>query len=248
MLKKIVFILFSMWVVGVGLFLLNIYEVMPDKYIVPSFTLLTLTITVCGLAVSYFQWAKNRIEVEFLKEQFRLVAKFLEGMQGCFNGGFTVIERDGEVLISGLKYFSALSSCSLREINPELFVVVDYPPEDGGLNLFIETKISCLKNPLFPSSIFQSLQPLQLDSFFLKSDYGRLWFLDDHVPVSEQFVLVVGSRRESRDKKPLRIVYKNDYLRVKDLIDIYERFNESLNKWLSDNHISDSLIPRLKHS
>lgn len=248
MVRRIAFIMSSLWIAGIGLLALNAFAGMPDKYIVPSFVILTLTITIYGFYVSYLQWAKNRLETELLKEQFRLLVKFLDDIQRNLNCGFILVENNGKVLKGSPSYFSALSHKSLLEINPDLFVVIHFPLENGSQGIFSETKSDCLNNPLFPAAIVHAISPLRFDSFFIKSDYAKSWFHDEKVRPQEQFVLLVGAQNDALQKKPLRIAYGGGYLLVKDLINIYEKFDKELSGWFLDNNISNKLHPKHKYA
>jgi hypothetical protein len=230
-----------LWVCAFGVVYWNGVGVILNAHIIPICVFVTLNVTVYGFYVSYLQWEKNRLEVEFLKEQFRMVCDFFQDIQEKFNGGFEVIEENGKVFMCGLKRFSLISYDSIHDINRDLYVVFPFPLDTKDGECFFEVSSSYLSNPLFPKIILNEIERLRFSRFH-PDYYEKFWLHDEHVPPSKQFVLLFEScKKENLNKKPVRLPYRNDYLKVGDLVDIYDGFNKAVSDWFLDNKISESV-------
>jgi hypothetical protein len=230
-----------LWVLGTTILYLNNASFLPDKYLLPSFALLTLTTTIYALYISSLQWEKSRVETEFLKEQFNLVVKFSNHVQLNTNAAFPVVERDGKTLMGACTRFTFLNYKEIKTIDNDLFIVQDFPVEVGNRQIFVELMNDYIDHPLFPRRLQSIISELDFTEFYLNINYARAWFEDVHTPSEKQFVLLNGARKECRDKKPLRIPYKEDYLKVADVVDVYRRFNAELDLWFKENKISDTI-------
>ncbi|MCX7094678.1 MAG: hypothetical protein NTY50_14690 [Methylobacter sp.] len=210
----------------------------PDKLLMPIVGFLAIIITLIGLYISSTQWQKSRLENEVLKEQFKLITSLLEHIQKNPNAGFTVISRDGKVLMGSLICFSARNYKSLEDIAKEdRYIVKHFPPDYEHPHFFNELNNEIIHNPFFPKELFQILNKLDTASYFVASDYSKNWFNDDSIALEKQFVLEKGSKKESLDKKPLRVPYGSSHLKLSDAIIVYKEFNNALNLWLKNNHI-----------
>lgn len=210
----------------------------PDKLLMPIVGFLAIIITLIGLYISSTQWQKSRLENEVLKEQFKLITSFLEHIQKNPNAGFTVISRDGKVLMENLIRFSARNYKSLEDLaKKDPYIVKHFPPDYEHTQFFNELNNEIIHNPFFPKDLFRILNKLDTASYFAAGNYSKDWFNDDVVTPEKQFVLENGSKKESLDKKPLRVPYASSHLKLSDAIIVYKEFNNALRLWLQNNHI-----------
>jgi hypothetical protein len=217
-------------------------SLIPDKLVMPIIALIAIVITLIGLAISSIQWERGRLGNEVLKEQFRLVASFLDHIQKKPNAGFSVSSQEEKVLMGGLVCFSAINYKLLEDFGEEdRFVVKHFPLDPQPYQLFSELDNEIIHNPLFPTELSNVLKKLDTATYFLANDYDKYWFRDEFVPPEMQFVLVIGSRKECLDKKPFRIPHGDGHFRISHVLTVYEEFNNSLGAWLKRNHLDVSL-------
>lgn len=216
----------------------SLANIIPEKLITPIIGSWAMLITLIGLYISVVQWQKNRLETEFLKEQFRLVSDYLKHIQNNVNAGFQTVENNGKILIGRVTTFSPINMRELSEYKTDdRFVVIHFPKNLEVLELFNELNTEIIKNPFFPKELSSVLSKLSTRSFFL-TNYGSDWYLDESIGADKQFVLMNGAIIDSVDKKPLRIRYKDGYLQISDVLKVYEEFNLALKAWLKRNHIN----------
>lgn len=217
-------------------------NLIPEKLVMPTIALIAMVITLIGLAISSIQWEQGRLGNEVLKEQFRLIAGFLDHIQKNPNSGFPVSSREGRVLMGGPVRFSAINYKPLEDLGGlDRFVVMHFPPELGSSQLFGELSNEIIHNPFFPVELSNVLKKLDTATYFFASDFSRDWFEDEFAQTEMQFVLAVGSRKECLDRKPLRIPHGDGYLQISHVLAIYHEFNRTLDAWLKRNHLDVSV-------
>lgn len=234
-----IFLLLIMTILIAGSVLaLAFLNLIPDKLVMPIMALLAMVVTLSGLAASSIQWEKGRLGNEVLKEQFRLISSYLDYIQKNPNIGFSVSSRDERVLIGMPVRFSAINYKPLEDFGEiDRFVVKHYPPESYFTQFFKELNNEIIHNPFFPAELSRVLKKLDTVTCFIAVDFSRYWVKDEFVSAEMQFVLEIGSSKENLDKKPLRIPYGNEHLRVSHVLAIYKEFNIALTNWLKHNNL-----------
>jgi len=238
-----IFVLLAATIVVAGSVLTCAFNnLIPDKLVMPIIALIAMVITLIGLAISSIQWERGRLGNEVLKEQFRLVASFLDHIQKEPNTGFSVSLREEKVLMGGPVRFSAINYKLLEDFGEtDRFVVKHFPPEPHPYQIFSELNNEIIHNPFFPTELSNVLNKLDTTTYFFANDYGKDWFMDESVPPEMQFVLEVGARKECLDKKPLRIPHGDGHLRISHVLTVYKEFNSTLGAWLKRNHLDVSV-------
>jgi hypothetical protein len=229
---------------GVAVLYAAINCIIPIEFVGPIFAIFALSITLCGLFVSARQWEKGRLGNEVLKEQFKLVTSLLDHMQKHPNAGFLVSDKNGTALKCELRRFSPISNNSIRHKSmQDKFIVKHFPPNDEP-QVFMELRSEATRHPLFPHELLESLNKISTEAFFTQSDYAKTWFQDKETPISEQFVICEGATNESLTKRPLRIPFGDNHLRISDLLSVHDEFNAELHAWFAKNHIDKPIIKR----
>ncbi|MBS1174783.1 MAG: hypothetical protein H6R05_914 [Burkholderiaceae bacterium] len=224
-------------------------NLIPDKLVMPIMALLAMVATLSGLVVSSVQWEKGRLGNELLKEQFRLVASFLDHIQKNPNLGFPTSSLGGKVLIGEPVCFSAINYKPLEDFGEkDRFVVKHYFSEPYPSQLFSELNNEIIHNPFFPAELSSVLRELDTATYFFVNGYSKSWLQDEFVSAEMQFVLMVGSKKEDLDNKPLRIPHGHGHLRISDVLAVYKEFNGALADWLKRNHLDVSVNRALNPS
>lgn len=201
-----------------------------------------IIVTLILAYISYSQWQKSRLENEVLKEQLKLIIEYLDYMQKHHNFSTLLSDKEDKILLSGGVPFSIINYNLLLNLDSTKYITHQFKTKELHWQWFNEVNNDIIYNPFFPQRLFEVIIQLDTKKYFMLNDYGKHWaFEQTDSPPENQLVLTQGLEKEALDTKMLKLPYKNDYLRVSDILSIYEEFNMELEKWFSNNHININL-------
>lgn len=218
------------------------YCYIPNELFMPLVATNAIVVTLILAYISYFQWQKSRLENEVLKEQLKLIMKYLSYMQEHYNSSTLISKREDKILLSGFIPFSIINYNSLLNLEGNKYITHQFKTKELHWQWFNEVNNDIIYNPFFPKHLFDIIIQLDTQKYFILNDYGQHWCFEqtDSAP-EKQLVLTQGLEKEMLNAKMLKLPYNNDYLKVSDIINIYEDFNKELEKWLKNNHININL-------
>jgi len=238
--KTLVFLIFLS--ISIILIEFYFYSLIPDKLLMPLVGTNAIVVTLSLAYISYSQWQKNRLENEVLKEQLKLVIEFLNYMRD--NPNHTALissNEEDKVMIGAFVPFSIINFTELSVLAEDKIITQQLAWNIKAIEWFNEVDNNIIKSPLFPKKIFKVLNKLNTSKYFLEcGDPGKTWFTDGIVIAAEnQLLLMKNMERETSGKAscPLVFPYQDGYLRIKDVIVIYNEFNKELESWFKENHI-----------
>lgn len=240
--KTLIFLIFLS--ISIILFEYYFYCLIPEKLLMPLVGTNAIVVTLILAYISYSQWQKSRLENEVLKEQLKLVIEYLNYVQEHSNLSTLISKsKDGDkVLLSGLIPFSIINYNSLLNLDSSKYITHQFLTKELNWQWFKEVDNNIIYNPFFPKNLFDIIIQLDTKKYFMSNDYANHWASEQpNSTPDEQLVLEQGLEKEQLNSKMLKFPYKNDYIKVNDIISIYEQFNNELEKWLKHNHIDINL-------
>lgn len=238
--KTLIFLIFLS--ISIVFFEFYFYCLIPEKLLMPLVGTNAIIVTLILAYISYSQWQKSRLENEVLKEQLKLIIEYLSYMQKHHNLSILVSRKEGKILLSGAVPFSIINYNSLLNLEGTKYITHQFNTKELYWQWFNEVNNDIIYNPFFPKQLFDIIIQLDTKKYFMFNDFGKHWCFEqtDCVP-EEQLVLMQGLEKDELSTKMLKLPYADDYLKVNDIINIYENFNKELEKWLKNNHININL-------
>ncbi|WP_372999379.1 hypothetical protein [Sulfurimonas sp.] len=222
------------------------YCLIPNNLLMPLVGTNAIVVTLILAYISYTQWQKNRLENEVLKEQLKLVIEFLNYMRD--NPNHTTLissNQDDKVMLSGFVPFSIIDFTELSALEENKIITQQLKWNIYAREWFNEVDNNIIKSPLFPKKIFKVLNKLNTSKYFFESgDLGKKWFTEQIIIEPENQLLLMKKMEDKTSGKaswPLVFPYKDGYLKIKDVIEIYNEFNVELENWFIENHINIDL-------
>ncbi|MDD3598472.1 hypothetical protein [Sulfuricurvum sp.] len=203
-----------------------------------------IIVTLILAYISYSQWQKNRLENEVLKEQLKLIIEFLNYMRDKPNHATLISSNpDDKIMLAGFVPFSVINFTALSALPEEKVITQQLAWNIRAIEWFNEVDNNIIRSPLFPKKIFNVLNKLNTSKYFLEFDVGKKWFSDQIVIPPENQLLLMKNMEDTTSKAswPLVFPYQDEYLQIKDVIDIYNEFNRELTSWFEENHINIEL-------
>jgi hypothetical protein len=241
-LTLILLILFSILIIFLEFYF---YCYIPKDLLMPIVGINAIIVTLILAYISFSQWQKNRLENEVLKEQLKLIIKYLEYMQNKTNDFFLIVKPDERILISTPISFSIINYNSLKELDDNKYFTQQLKRKDFNYQWFNEVNNNIIYNPFFPKKLFNIIKKLDTLNNFMSVDYMKNSYDDiGKFSAEEQLVMMKGFNKDDLNSKSfamVRIPYDSNFLKIKDVINIYQEFNQELDKWFKENHININL-------
>ncbi|MCW8894435.1 hypothetical protein [Sulfurimonas sp.] len=243
--KTLIFLIFLS--ISIIFFEYYFYCLIPEKLLMPLVGTNAIVVTLILAYISYSQWQKSRLENEVLKEQLKLIIEYLNYMQKNYNSSTLLSKKEDKILLSSFIPFSIINYNSLLNLESTKYITHQFKTKELHWQWFNEVNNDIIYNPFFPKRLFEIIIQLDTKKYFMLNDFGSHWcFKQTNCAPENQLVLLQGLDKEELNTKMLKLPYKNDYLRVSDIISIYEEFNTELEKWLKKNNININL--NIKHN
>lgn len=221
------------------------YCYIPDSLFMPIVGINAIVVTLILAFISYSQWQKTRLENEVLKEQLKLVIEFLNHMKDNPNRSTLIgsVKNDG---IGYSKYirFSIVNYNSLLELSSDKYITQQLKCHSEAPQWFNEMDNEIVFHPLFPIKLFNAINELDTASYIYKHDIPKKWFKENIIIQPEHQLLLMkklNKDTEGNASFPLVFPYKDDHLKIKDIIIIYKKIDMELKNWFKLNHIDIEL-------
>lgn len=222
------------------------YCSIPNELFMPLVGTNAIIVTLILAYISYSQWQKNRLENEVLKEQLKLIIEFFNYMRDNPNHATLISSNDDDkIMLAGFVPFSIINFTALSLLSKDKIITQQLAWNIKAIEWFNEVDNNIIRSPLFPKKIFNVLNKLNTSKYFLEcGDLGRKWFSEQIVIPPENQLLLMKAMEDKNTNKaswPIVFPYENEYLQIKDVINIYNEFNSELTSWFKDNHINIEL-------